>query len=265
MFSYVIIQVEVGDILKALITGASSGIGLDMAKYLATMKIELILVARSKDKLEEIQKTLPTKVTIIVADLSNEQKVKELYTFIKKEKIDILINNAGFGKHGYFTETSLLDEIDMINTNIKAVHILTKQLLKEMEERNFGYILNVASSAAFQPGPLMATYYATKSYVYRLSEALYYEEKKKKKNVHISVLCPGPVDTNFNDVAGVKFGVKSLKSEYVAKYAIDKMFKNKMLIIPGFTMKCAKFFERFIPEKALLRMAYNIQKNKVND
>lgn len=250
--------------MKALITGASSGIGLDMAKYLAHLKYELILVARSREKLEEIQKTLPTKVMIIVTDLSQEQKVKELYAYIKKENIDILINNAGFGKFGNFTDIPLNEEIDMINTNIKGVHILTKLILKDMETKNSGYILNVASSAAFQPGPLMATYYATKSYVYQLSEAIYYEEKKKNKNVHISVLCPGPVDTNFNNVAGVKFGVKPLSSKYVAKYAIDKMFKNKLLIIPGFKMKCARFFGRFCPEKLLLKATYNIQKKKVN-
>ena len=238
--------------MKALITGASSGIGLDMAKYLATMKCELILVARDKEKLEKIQESLPTKVTIIVADLSNEQKVKELYVLTKNEKIDILINNAGFGVFGNFTETDINKELEMIDTNIKAVHLLTKFFVKDMEKNNFGYILNVASSAAFQPGPLMATYYATKSYVYQLSAALYYEQKKKKTNVHVSVLCPGPVDTNFNNVAGVKFGVKPLKSTYVAKYAIDKMFKNQMLIVPGFTMKCAKFFGRFILPIALL-------------
>lgn len=248
--------------MKALITGASSGIGLDMAKYLASMKCELILVARDKEKLEKIQETLPTKVTIIVADLSNEQKVKELYVLTKNEKIDILINNAGFGTFGHFTETDINKELEMIDTNIKAVHLLTKFFVKDMEKNNFGYILNVASSAAFQPGPLMATYYATKSYVYQLSAALYYEQKKKKTNVHVSVLCPGPVDTNFNNVAGVKFGVKPLKSSYVAKYAIDKMFKNKMLIIPGFKMKCAKFFGRFVPTKLMLSIAYNIQKRK---
>ena len=248
--------------MKALITGASSGIGLDMAKYLATMKCELILVARDKEKLEKIQESLPTKVTIIVADLSNEQKVKELYVLTKNEKIDILINNAGFGVFGYFTETDINKELEMIDTNIRAVHLLTKFFVKDMEKNNFGYILNVASSAAFQPGPLMATYYATKSYVYQLTEALYYEQKKKNTNVNISVLCPGPVDTNFNNVAGVKFGVKPLKSSYVAKYAIDKMFKNKMLIIPGFTMKCAKFFGRFVSDKFMLRLAYRIQKRK---
>lgn len=250
--------------MKALITGASSGIGLDMARYIATMKCELILVARDKEKLEKIQESLPTKVTIIVADLSNEQKVKELYVLTKNEKIDILINNAGFGVFGNFTETDLNKELEMIDTNIKAVHLLTKSFLKDMEKNNYGYILNVASSAAFQPGPLMATYYATKSYVYQLSEAIYYEQKKKQSNVHISVLCPGPVATNFNNVAGVKFGVKPLKSTYVAKYAIDQMFKNKMLIIPGFTMKCAKFFGRFVSDKMLLRIAYRIQKKKIN-
>ena len=248
--------------MKALITGASSGIGLEMAKYLASKRIELILVARDKERLESIQKKLKTRVTIIVADLSNEQKVKELYTLIKKEKIDILINNAGFGKFGNFTDISLNDEIDMINTNVKAVHILTKLILKDMEERNHGYILNVASSAAFQPGPLMATYYATKSYVYQLTEAIYYEEKKKKKDIKISVLCPGPVDTNFNNVAGVRFSVKPLTADYVAKYALDNMFKGKLLIIPGFKMKCARFFGKFVPNKLLLKIAYNIQKKK---
>lgn len=249
--------------MKALITGASSGIGLDMAKYLALQNCELILVARSKEKLEKIQELLPTKVTIIVADLSNEQKVKELYVIARKENIDILINNAGFGDFGYLTDTDLNKDLEMINTNIKSLHILTKYFAKDMEKKETDtYILNVASSAAFQPGPLMSTYYATKGYVYQLTEALYYEEKKKKTNVHVSVLCPGPVETNFNNVAGVEFAVKPLKSNYVAKYAIDNMFKGKMLIVPGMKMKLAKFFSRFLSDKARLRITYNIQKRK---
>ena len=162
--------------MKVLITGASSGIGLDMARYLATKKWELILVARNKEKLEEIQEKLPTKVTIIVADLSQEQKVKELYALAKKENIDMLINNAGLGDFGPLSETDLNKDLELINTNIKAVHILTKSFVKDMEKRDSDtYILNVASSAASQPGPLMSTYYATKSYVYQLTEALYYE------------------------------------------------------------------------------------------
>lgn len=251
--------------MKALITGASSGIGLDMARYLATKKWELILVARNKEKLEEIQEKLPTKVTIIVADLSQEQKVKELYALAKKENIDMLINNAGLGDFGPLSETDLNKDLELINTNIKAVHILTKSFVKDMEKRNSDtYILNVASSAAFQPGPLMSTYYATKSYVYQLTEALYCEEKKKKTKVHISVLCPGPVETNFNNVAKVKFSVKPLKSAFVARYAIDKTLENKMLIIPGFKMKCAKFFSRFVSDKFLLRIIYRIQKKKAS-
>ena len=240
--------------MKALITGASSGIGLDMARYLASKNCELILVSRNKEKLEKIQEQLPTKTTIIVADLSNEQR-----------NIDILINNAGLGDFGYLTDTDLNKDLELINTNIKAVHILTKYLVKDMEKREEDtYIMNVASSAAFQPGPLMSTYYATKSYVYQLTEALYYEEKKKGSNVHVSVLCPGPVATNFNEVAGVNFSVKPLESTYVAKYAIDKMFKNKMLIIPGFKMKCAKFFSRFASDKFLLKVIYRIQKKKAS-
>ena len=251
--------------MKALITGATSGIGLDMARYLATMKYELILVARNKEKLELIQEQLPTKVTIIVADLSNEQKVKELYVVAKKENIDILINNAGLGDFGYFTDTDLNKDLELINTNIKALHILTKSIIKDMEKKDTDtYILNVASAAAFQPGPLMSTYYATKAYVYQLSEALYFEEKKKKTKVHVSVLCPGPVETNFNNVAGVTFSMKPLKSTYVAKYAIDKMFKNKMLIIPGTKVKLAKFFGRFVSDKFLLKITYNIQKKKAS-
>lgn len=251
--------------MKALITGASSGIGLDIARYLATKGYELILVSRNKEKLEQIQEHLPTKVTIIVADLSNEQRVKDLYVLAKKENIDILINNAGLGDFGYLTDTVLNKDLELINTNIKAVHILTKHMVKDMEKRDTDtYILNVASSAAFQPGPLMSTYYATKAYVYQLTEALYYEQKKKKTKVHVSVLCPGPVETNFNNVAGVKFAVKPLKSSYVAKYAIDNMFKNKMLIIPGFKMKCAKFFGRFVSDKSKLKMTYNIQKKKTS-
>lgn len=248
--------------MKALITGASSGIGLDMARYLATKKVELILVARSKEKLEEIQESLPTKVTIIVADLANEQKVKELYVLVKKENIDILINNAGFGAFGDFTDTDLNNELEMIDVNIRAVHVLTKFILRDMEKKQSGYILNVASSAAFVPGPLMATYYATKAYVYRLTEAIAEEQRVKKTGVKISCLCPGPVDTNFANRANVVFAVKPLTSSYVAKYAIDEMFKGKLCIVPGFKMKLAKFFERFASDKFMVKVAYKFQKKK---
>ena len=252
--------------MKILITGATSGIGLDMARYLAISKHELILVARDRYRLEKVQELLPTKVTIVVADLSNEQKVKELCVIAKQENIDVLINNAGFGDFGNLPDTDLNKDLDMINTNIKAVHILTKSIVKDMEKKDTDtYILNVASSAGLNPGgPLMSTYYATKSYVRSLTESLYYEEKKKKTKVHVSVLCPGPVDTNFNKVAGVHFSVKPLRSTYVAKYALDNMFKNKLMIIPGTKMKLAKFFSRFVSDKFLLRIIYRVQKKKAS-
>lgn len=249
--------------MKALVTGASSGIGLEISKYLDSLGYEIILVARDKEKLESVAKTLNHKAKIIVMDLSQVEDIKSLYVLVKNDDIDILVNNAGFGLFGKFTETELNRELNMIDTNIKAVHILTKLFLKDMKRKNKGYILNVASTAAFQSGPLMSTYYSTKSYVYRLTESISYEMKKSKSKVKVSCLCPGPVDTNFNDVAGVKFAVKPLSAEYVAKYAIDKMLKGKMLIIPGFKMKCAKFFGRFLSDKQLMKITYRIQKKKI--
>ncbi len=249
--------------MKALVTGASSGIGKEIALYLDKLGYEVILVARNKEKLESVAKTLTHKPKIIVMDLQQVEDIKSLYVLVKNDDIDILVNNAGFGLCGNFTDIELSKELEMIDINIKAVHILTKLFLKDMKRKNRGYILNVASSAAFESGPLMATYYSTKSYIYRLTEAINYELKKEKVNVHVSCLCPGPVDTNFNNVANVKFSVKPLKADYVAKYAVDKMFNNKMLIIPGLKMKLAKFFGRFLSDKALMRMTYRIQRRKI--
>ena len=248
--------------MKALITGASSGIGYNMAKYLNSMGYSLVLVARDKEKIQKIQKELSGEVKIVVADLSNESKLKELYVLCKNDNIDILINNAGFGLFGEFTETDLNKELEMIDVNIKAVHILTKLFLKDMKKRNKGYILNVSSAASFQAGPLMATYYATKSYVTKLTLAIYEELRRDKSNVHISCLCPGPVNTNFNNVANVQFSMKSLSSEYVARYAIDKMFQNKLIIIPGIKMKFTIFFNRLVSNKLAIRIVYKFQKKK---
>ena len=248
--------------MKALITGASSGIGRDMAIYLAEKGYDLILVGRDKQKLEELQNFLKVNSQIIIADLSVETKIKEVYVMTKNEDIDILINNAGFGAFGKFYETDLNTEIDMINTNVVAVHLLTKLFLRDMKKKNSGYILNVASSAAFGPGPLMATYYATKAYVNNLTEAINEELRREKSNIHVCSLCPGPVDTNFNNVAGVHFGVKAMNSYDVAHYAIDMMFKKKVVIVPGFKMKFVMFARRLLSRKTLRKMTYNIQKSK---
>lgn len=248
--------------MKALITGASSGIGRDMARYLSYLNYDLILVARDKDNLLKLKEELNTDVLVIPMDLSIISNVYKLYDMVDSNNIDILINNAGFGLFGKFNESDTNRELSMIDLNIKSLHLLTKLFLKDFVKKDSGYILNVASSAAFQPGPLMATYYSTKSYVYSLTLALYEELKKSNSKVHISCLCPGPVNTNFNNVANCKFKVRALSSEYVAKYAINKMFKNKLLIIPGFNIKLIYLFGRFIPLKLKLKLAYHVQVRK---
>ena len=248
--------------MKAMITGASSGIGRDMAKILSDKSYDLILVARNKEALETLKKELKTRVEIFVVDLSDISKVKELYEKTKNEKIDLLINNAGYGIFGSFDETNLDDELNMIDVNVKALHILTKLYLKDMKKRDSGTILNVASSAAFFPGPLLSSYYASKSYVYKLSLAINEELNRCKSNVKISVLCPGPVATNFNNRAGVTFSVKPLTSYYVADYALKKCLKGKTVIIPSITMKLGKLFSHFVSDKFIAKITYNIQKKK---
>jgi len=248
--------------MKAFITGASSGMGRDMATILSAKGYDLILVARRLDRLEQVKQELKTNVTIIRADLSDPNACIALYEQVKDEKVDILINNAGFGLFGAFDTTDLQEELRMIDTNIKAVHILTKLFLKDMKARNTGYILNVASSAAFQPGPLLSGYYASKAYVLRLTQAIYEELRRAGSGVHISALCPGPVHTEFDSVAGVKFSLKGLNSHDVAAYAIDQMFQGKLVIVPGTMMKLVHFFVRFAPDQLLLRIAYHVQKHK---
>ncbi|MEG2935869.1 MAG: SDR family oxidoreductase [Clostridium sp.] len=248
--------------MKVLITGASSGIGRDMAEIYSRKGYELVLVARSKEKMEQLANKLKTKVRIIQMDLSKPENCFKLYDLVKNENIDVLINNAGYGVFGKFLETDLNKELNMIDLNIKAVHILTKLFLKDFKGRNKGSILNVASSAAFSPGPLFSSYYASKAYVVRLTEALYEELRKENSKVYIGALCPGPVDTSFNDRANVAFNLKGLNSHDVAEYAIKKMEEGKLIIIPGTLMKISYCFTKVTPNKILLKAAYRIQKKK---
>ena len=247
--------------MKALVTGASSGIGRDMARELDKKGYDLVLVSRDKEKLEEVKNSLKGKnIQIIVMDLANSENCKNLYETVKD--IDVLINNAGFGVFGNFTQTDLENELNLINTNITAVHILTKLYLKDMVKKNSGHILNVASIAGFMPGPLMESYYASKAYVVRLSEGIRAELQKAKSKVKISLLCPGPVNTNFNNVAGVKFNLYSLSSEKVAKYAIDKMLKNKFMIVPGIGIKILRVLSKISPNNITAKMVYLMQERK---
>ncbi len=244
--------------MRALITGASSGMGRDMAKILSQMGYDVILTARRRDRLEELQKELPGKSEIICADLSEEEACYALYEQTKD--IDVLINNAGFGVFGDFLETDLNQEMGMLHVNARAMHILMKLYLKDFVKRDSGYILNVASAAAFMPGgPLLDGYYATKAYILNLTRSAAKGLKKQGSKVHLSALCPGPVRTEFEAVAGVDFAGVGMKSERVARYAVRKLFAGKIVIVPGVLFKIARFATRLAPDSFLLSLAYLIQ------
>ncbi len=246
--------------MKVLITGASSGIGRDLARVLSKTYDEMVLVGRDKEKLESLELDLHnTNVKIVAMDISVVDNCIKL--FEENKDIDLLINNAGFGDCGLFDQTNLHKDLDMINTNIVGLHVLTKIYLEEMKKKDKGHILNVASIAGFMPGPLMATYYATKNYVLRISEAIRVELKKEKSKVKISVLCPGPVNTKFNERANVKFSLKGMDSMDLAKYTVKHL--NKFYIIPGLGVKITRFFSHLISSNTMAKFCYNIQKRKI--
>lgn len=249
-------------IMIALITGASSGIGKALACTLGEKGYDLILVARRRAPMETLKKTLKTKVDIYAFDLAKEENVYALYEKTKDKNIDLLVNNAGFGLFGDTDETALSRELEMLDLNIRALHILTKLFLKDFVERGSGQILNVASTAGFFAGPGLNTYYATKNYVLRFTTAIYEELRRKKSNVQIGVLCPGPVETEFNQVAGGRFFMRGLCAKQVAEYAVRQMEKKKLLIIPGIGNKLCIFAARFAPYRLMLRMVYHIQRKK---
>ena len=179
-------------------------------------------------------------------------------------KIDLLINNAGFGLFGLFSETDLDRELEMIDLNIKAYHVLTKLFLQDFKKRDSGYILNVCSSAGFMAGPRLSTYYATKNYVTKLTMAINEELRHDKSNVVVCALCPGPVNTNFNKVAHGEFSLKEVSPKFVSEYAIKQMFKKKMIIVPSLSIKLGLFMLRFIPYRWQLNIIYHVQGIKLN-
>jgi hypothetical protein len=252
-----------------MITGASSGIGEELAKNLASRGFNLILTARRSERLKEIKEKLTSvfdvKVKIICADLSVISECKRLYEEVTGVRIDMLINNAGFGLFGRFEQTDLDRELEMIDVNIKAVHILTKLFLRDFSKRNYGYILNVASIAGFMAGPLMATYYASKNYVLQLTRAISQELKHNKVNVYVGALCPGPVDTEFNRVAGAEFAVGGASASEVADYALDEMFKGRNVIIPKKEIKALALAAKTLPSKWMLWGTYFAQTARKGD
>lgn len=247
--------------MRALITGASSGIGRDIAKELAKRGYDIIIVARNESKLDELkQEITDVNVEVIPMDISIRENCIKLHDQVGF--VDILVNNAGFGLFGKFITTDLDRELEMVDLNVKSLHILTKLFIQDMVEKNTGYILNVSSIAGHLPGPFMSTYYATKHYVSNLSESINEEMKKEGLKVKIGTLNPGPVRTNFNNVANVKFNLSSLSSEYVAKYTVDKILKGKTDITPGFSIKCTRFFAKIVPDSILAHFVYNTQKKR---
>lgn len=249
--------------MTALVTGASSGIGRDIARRLAKMGVKLIISGRNTAKLEALKSEIGTNcVKIITADISKREECFRLYKEASACGVDILVNNAGFGLYGRFTVTELDRELEMIDVNITAVHILTKLFLKDFSARDKGYILNVASSAGFMPGPLMAAYYATKNYVVRLTTAVREELRSQGSKVYIGAFCPGPVDTEFNNTAGVKFALSGISCEYAAECAVKGMFARKALIIPTLTMKAAVIGSRLVPDTVLAAITQHFQAKK---
>lgn len=253
----------------ALVTGASSGIGRDIARELAKRNYNIIAVARNEDGLKDLKVELEEKYKINVdvraMDLIDRDGCRKLHEDVKEKygTLDILVNDAGFGTCGEFTKTNLEKELGMIDTNIVALHILTKLFLQDMVKEDKGHILNVASIAGFMPGPLMATYYSTKSYVVKLTQSIRHELFKKGSKVKISALCPGPVKTNFNKVADVKFNIAEADSKQVAKYAVRLMFRNRTLIFPNFFIWLGRIFAKILPDQVSAFFCYYAQKRKI--
>lgn len=253
--------------MYALVTGATSGIGQEVSRLLAAEKYDLIIVGRRTDRLSELKEELEEKYGIqvikYVCDLSNVDRCNELIEFTKDYKdIKIVINSAGFGKVGYITDISDKDDIDMITTNVVALHIITKHFAKTMTEGN---IVNISSIAGTIPTPYMNTYGATKAYVLNFGLALGYELKKQKKPVYITSVCPGPVDTEFHSIAGSKFKMPIVSTQKCAKKVIKAMKKKKRMCIVGEAARAGYLLSRIIPIPIILFFEYIIQTKKKED
>ncbi len=248
----------------AVITGASAGLGTEFAKQLAEKGYKLILTARREERLKALAESLPVECVIIPADLSKTEECLRFFDTIKEMKVDIFINNAGFGDCNSFLDSELSTELDMIDVNIKAMHTLCKKMLQKMQKENHGYILNVASSAGLLPaGPYMATYYATKAYVSSLTQAVAQELKEMGSKVYVGALCPGPVNTEFNAVANVEFALKGISPEYCVTYALKQMVKRQVVIVPTFVMKASTLAGKMAPRSLAVKITSGQQKKKL--
>ncbi|MDR1171003.1 MAG: SDR family oxidoreductase [Bacteroidales bacterium] len=254
----------------ALITGASSGIGLELARIAASNNINLILLARNADKLMQLRTELeerhPIKVLAVGCDLTEPDTVEKVAALLHGRGIvpDILINNAGFGMYGSFDRIGAETEENMIRLNVASLTELTKIIYRQMRSRGKGKILNVSSIAGFMPGPWMAVYHATKAYVLSFSEALAAEARGS--GVTVTVLCPGPTETNFENRASAGTGIKVFEkfgklpaARQVAKYGWQSMMKGKTVAIHGGKNRWLVFLIRFLPRKTTANVAGKIQ------
>jgi len=249
-----------------LITGASSGIGLDLAKLMAP-DFDLIITARNQSELENVARELEAAhgnhVHVIPADLSQSEAPEQLFAEIARRglPVDILVNNAGFGSYGAFAESDHQTELDMIQVNITALTSLTRLALPGMLERKRGRIMNVASTAGFQPGPLMAVYYATKAYVIMFSEAI--ANELKSSGVTVTCLCPGATATKFAGRAKMEesrlFKMGAMRSEDVARTAYKGMMAGKTMVIPGVLNRAIAMSVRFSPRKLVTAISRSLQ------
>ncbi|WP_226678371.1 SDR family NAD(P)-dependent oxidoreductase [Mesobacillus jeotgali] len=249
----------------ALITGASAGLGYEFAVMFAEDGYDLVLVARNKTKMEEIKNRFPNlNITVITKDLSQSDAAREVYAEVKAAgiTIDTLVNNAGFGLMGKFEKLDIVKQSEMINLNITALTELTHYFLPELKENsNKARILNVASTAAFQPGPMMAVYYATKAYVLSFSEAL--AEELAGTNVTVTTLCPGATKTNFASVANVektKMFSGAMSSQDVAKQGYQALMAGKRVVITGSTNKVGAYAAKFLPRSLAAKIAKYVAK-----
>ncbi len=252
----------------ALITGASSGFGLEFARNFAKDGHGVVLVARSADKLEQLATELRSQyqvpVWVMPCDLSRMEAIEALYADLQKQEIqiDFLVNNAGFGDFAFFHEADWQKIEQMIDLNIKALTKLSHLFAKEMKARGFGRILQVASTAAFQPGPLMAVYFATKAYVLYLGEAM--NNELQGTGVSVTNLCPGPAETGFQQVADLADsklikGKKIPSAKEIADEGYKHLMKGSMTVIPGLANKIGANMVRFVPRKWVLSIVRKVQ------
>ncbi|MDQ0200356.1 SDR family NAD(P)-dependent oxidoreductase [Neobacillus ginsengisoli] len=250
----------------ALITGATSGLGYEFVKLFANDGYNLVLVARNGKKLEEIKQTYTNiDVTVISKDLGVLGAPKEVFEEVEKRgiNVDILVNNAGFGLMGKFDDLDIQKQVNMIQLNITALTELTFYFLQKMKLNNSGRVLNVASTAAFQPGPLMAVYYATKAFVLSFSEALV--EELAGSAITVTTLCPGPTKTNFGSVAnveGTKMFSSAMASDLVAKKGYEALMSGKRVIITGGFNKAGALGAKFMPRSTAAKIAKYIAGEK---